>query len=188
MAANATSPLVLGSPVIPAVIYAHLIPNSFYSTFYYVNLIGITVNNTPLAYPAGTFDINSTSGIGGFIIDTGTTLTQLYSETYGILKNAISGLITYPFTTGYTDFDLCYNIAGVTSPVFPKVVFQFANLDVPMPSDNVFLLVDTAGTDYCMFIVDAGPGLSIFGNVQQQNFNVVYDLVNARVGFTPTKC
>ncbi|CAM6111302.1 unnamed protein product [Calypogeia fissa] len=32
------------------------------------------------------------------------------------------------------------------------------------------------------------PGNSIFGNVQQQNFEIAYDIVNSQVGFAATTC
>ncbi|CAI0403926.1 unnamed protein product [Linum tenue] len=34
----------------------------------------------------------------------------------------------------------------------------------------------------------SSSGMSIFGNIQQQNFMVLYDLAKESLSFTPTQC
>ncbi len=81
-----TSPLLLGDPAVtsapPGVVYTPIQANPFNPTYYYLNLTGISVAGTPVKYPAGTFAIDSTSGSGGLIIDSGTTLTYLATDGY----------------------------------------------------------------------------------------------------------
>jgi hypothetical protein len=78
--------LLLGDPAVtsapPGVAYTPIQANPFYPTYYYLNLTGISVAGTPVKYPDGTFTIDSTSGNGGLIIDSGTTLTYLATDGY----------------------------------------------------------------------------------------------------------
>lgn len=46
-------------------------------TFYYVTMVGITVEGVDLGIPASTFAINPTDSSGGVIFDSGTTFTTL---------------------------------------------------------------------------------------------------------------
>ncbi|CAM6089608.1 unnamed protein product [Calypogeia fissa] len=189
-ATNRTSPLLLGSAGSLKLSYTPLTANRFHPTFYYVNLVGITVNNQRVAYPNGTFTIDPTDGYGGLLLDSGTTITQLFDAAYTPFKAAMSAAISYPPLGGIDGFDLCYDTSTVASPVFPAVVFKLDKVDLAMPSDNIFLPVDTLGLIYCMFIAQAGvnSAISIFGNVQQQNFQIAFDIVNAQVGFAHTTC
>ncbi|CAM6095989.1 unnamed protein product [Calypogeia fissa] len=183
-----TSPLLLGSAGSAVLTYTPLVSNLVNPTFYYVNLVGITVNAVPVAYPPGTFTIDPTTGEGGLVLDSGTTLSQLFDAAYVPFRAAIAAAVTYP-TVSVSGIDLCYDTSSVVSPVFPAVVFQLENVNLAMPADNIFLPVDNQGT-YCMFVADAGANsvLSIFGNVQQQNFEIAYDVVNSQVGFAQTTC
>lgn len=52
-ATDETSPLLLGSLGSASYIYTPLIANDLNPTFYYVNLLGIAVDGTQVAYPAG---------------------------------------------------------------------------------------------------------------------------------------
>ncbi|CAM6112348.1 unnamed protein product [Calypogeia fissa] len=182
-----TSALVLGDPAGGSYGYTALVFNSANPSFYYVNLEGIAVDGTPLSIPSGTFAIDS-SGNGGFIFDSGTTITQLQMGAYTPLLNKVKSLIDYTTVDGSSDnLDACYH-PGVASPSWPTVTFQFGGVDAVLPGDNLFLLMDNDG-NYCMAIQGSPFAFGIYGNVQQQNFNIKYDIGGNQVGISgPTTC
>jgi hypothetical protein len=183
-----TSQLVFGSTGSSPLTYTPLVTNNFNPTFYYVSVTGISVGGSPLSYPSSAFAFTSSGG-GGMILDSGTTLTQMDTRAYDPLVQSLDSLITYPKVDGSSaGFDLCYDLSGVTNAAFPEVVFQFSGgLEVSLPANNIFLQVDN-NPDFCLAIQGSNLGLSIFGNVQQQNFQIAYDRANKRVGFAPAGC
>lgn len=165
--------------------YTPLVFNAAIPTFYYVNLNGISVNGVPLSIPAGTFSLDS-AGDGGFILDSGTTVTQLQNAAYTPLLTKVQSLISYPAIDGSSvGLDACYTVGS--NPTWPSVTFKFQGVDVVLPGDNLFLRMDSQGS-YCMAIQDSGSSFGIYGNVQQQNFNIKYDIGSSRIGFSSTTC
>jgi len=56
-----------------------------------------------------------------------------------------------------------------------------------LPTGNTFLTFEENIT--CLAFMSAGDfPLAILGNIQQQNFDIVYDLENKRIGFKPADC
>ncbi|CAM6107911.1 unnamed protein product [Calypogeia fissa] len=168
--------------------YTPLIVNNAFPTFYYVGLTAILVNGIPLSIPAGTFAIDSQGG-GGTIVDSGTTFTQFQAAAYTPLLNKVKSLITYPKVNGSSiGLDACYR-PGTPTPIWPIVTLRLPGVDMVLPGDNLFLLEDNSG-DYCMAIMSSGSSrLGIIGSVQQQNFNIKFDLANNLLGlFGPTTC
>jgi hypothetical protein len=68
------------------------------------------------------------------------------------------------------------------------MVFHFANADVVLPIENLFLLADVTGPILCLAMADNFLSISIFGNVQQQNNLVVFDLEKNQIGFKSITC
>ncbi|KAL2634085.1 hypothetical protein R1flu_005564 [Riccia fluitans] len=186
-AKSKTSPLYFGSVSVSGLQYTPLIRNPYNPTFYYVEVVGILVADQPLSYPSGTFAIDS-NGNGGFILDSGTTITQLPENAYKPLLSALKSRINYPVVDGSRiGFDLCYDLSGQSQATVPSVVFQFRGVNLDLPGNNIFLQVDNAGT-FCLAMAGSPFALGIFGNVQQQNFQVVHDRANGRVGFAAKTC
>ncbi|GLJ54403.1 hypothetical protein SUGI_1168440 [Cryptomeria japonica] len=167
-------------------------PN-YFSTYYYLNLDGISVGGTTIKYPASTFLVDS-SGNGGLIIDSGTTLTYLPDPAYkpflAAVKSSIKAKSVNASSTGGTD--LCYE-STVPISKFPPIAFHFAgNATFNVPPGNSFLSVeDDRGRELqCLAYSSAGPkgSLSIFGNTQQQNYNIVFDMGKTELSFAPAIC
>lgn len=80
---NKTSPMYIGDSAAAGsdIAYTPLLNNIVNPSFYYVGLTGISVAGKAVNYPAGTFSID-TSGQGGFILDSGTTLTYLNTAAF----------------------------------------------------------------------------------------------------------
>ena len=61
-------------------------------TFYYVPMVGITIDGDDLGLSASAFQIDPDTGNGGVMVDSGTTLTQLSSDVY----NTVLQVINFP--------------------------------------------------------------------------------------------
>ncbi|KAL3684288.1 hypothetical protein R1sor_002310 [Riccia sorocarpa] len=186
--ATDSSPLIFGEDAVATgsslkLKYTPLIRNPTADTFYYVKLNGILVNGQKVGIPSGAFDLKR-NGQGGLILDSGTTLTYLIQSAYTPFLSKLKSFIKYPQVDARQyGLDLCYDLSKVEQPVLPAVTFQFQGVDVVLPPNNVFLTVDEKGTTCLAF---AGTSdLSIFGNIQQQNFYYLYDVANERVGIAP---
>lgn len=59
------------------------------NTFYYISVKGISVGTTLANIPKGTFDIRE-DGSGGFIIDSGTTLTYLSPTAFDAVAKVLN--------------------------------------------------------------------------------------------------
>ncbi len=150
-------------------------------------MTGISVGGDLLSIPAHVFQLDA-SGDGGVIIDSGTSVTRLANAAYIAMRDAFRAATKkLTSTTGFSLFDTCYDLVGMTTVDVPTVTLHFQNgADMDLPASNYLIPVDNSNT-YC-FAFAGTTGPSIIGNVQQQGFRVVYDNVNYQVGFLPGQC
>ena len=98
-----TSALLFGDaamPTLPDVKYLPLLTNPKVATFYFVQLLGITVGDTRLNISSAVFDIDRVGG-ARTIFDSGTTVTQLAKPAYvEVTKQSIHELMTGAITAG----------------------------------------------------------------------------------------
>lgn len=195
---TATSPIIFGEDAMPtnsSTVYTPLLSpfNTSQVPFYYLNLQGISVGGENLSIPASALRIDN-AGNGGCIFDSGTTFTTLTDGAYDPLYNEVRMAITYPIVDlqEETGFDLCYDITGQSTLQYPDVVFQFENADFSLPFDNTFQIFSTGSSPgssmYMCLAMMGGAGMNIFGNTQQQNFQIVYEVDELRVGWVPANC
>uniref|UniRef100_A0A0D6QUA2 nepenthesin n=1 Tax=Araucaria cunninghamii TaxID=56994 RepID=A0A0D6QUA2_ARACU len=180
-----TSPLIIGSAAglnAKTFGFTPLIKNSVHETFYYLSLEGISVGNKALDIPAGTFELDS-GGSGGIIIDSGTTITYLKQSGYDAVKQGLDSAVSLPQADGSSvGFDLCYTSAAAA---FPSITFHFKGADYVLAKEN-YLYHDSTGV-VCLAMMPSSD-LSIFGNFQQQNFQILYDLDSSTLSFAPAVC
>lgn len=166
-----------------------LIKNPSQPSFYYLSLEGISVGGKLLDIEKDTFSIKE-DGSGGLIIDSGTTITYLEHKGFDVLKkefvSQMKGILSVD-NSGSQAMDLCFNLPKGTETVqVPKLVFHFKGADLELPPEN-YILSDSDLGVLCL-AMGASSGMSIFGNIQQQNLLVVHDLENERLSFVPTQC
>lgn len=168
--------------------FTPLLTNPRLDTFYYVELLGISVGGTPVSgISASHFKLDQT-GNGGVIIDCGTSVTRLNRPAYIALRDAFrAGASSLKSAPEFSLFDTCYDLSGKTTVKVPTVVLHFRGADVSLPASNYLIPVDGSGR-FCFAFAGTTSGLSIIGNIQQQGFRVVYDLAGSRVGFSPRGC
>ncbi|CAN4075827.1 unnamed protein product [Withania somnifera] len=157
------------------------------STFYYLNMKGISVGNKTAAYRASPISPPASDhDKGNIIIDSGTTLTFVPDAFY---LNFASLMMESINATKKDDpsrtFNLCYEPNKDGTIDVPKIVAHFTNADLELSPSSVFALVDEGLV--CMTIVP-GNLIAIFGNLLQSNFLIGYDLVANKASFKPTDC
>jgi hypothetical protein len=160
------------------------------STYYYLNLKGISLGTTALSIPPNAFSLNA-DGTGGLIIDSGTTITSLVDAAYQQVRAAIVSLVTLPTTTdgsAATGLDLCFALPSPTSapPAMPSMTLHFDGADMVLPADNYMILDSRV---WCLAMQNQTDGeMSTLGNYQQQNIHILYDVGQETLSFAPTKC
>ncbi|EEE64882.1 hypothetical protein OsJ_19741 [Oryza sativa Japonica Group] len=161
------------------------------ATFYYVHLLGFSVGGARVkGVSQSDLRLNPTTGRGGVILDSGTSVTRLARPVYEAVRDAFRaaavGLRVSP--GGFSLFDTCYNLSGRRVVKVPTVSMHLAGgASVALPPENYLIPVDTSGT-FCFAMAGTDGGVSIIGNIQQQGFRVVFDGDAQRVGFVPKSC
>uniref|UniRef100_A0A2N9IN78 Peptidase A1 domain-containing protein n=1 Tax=Fagus sylvatica TaxID=28930 RepID=A0A2N9IN78_FAGSY len=166
-----------------------LTQNPSQPSFYYLSLEGISVGDTRLDIDKSTFELQD-DGTGGLIIDSGTTLTYIDGNAFDALKKEFTSQTKLPVdNSGVSGLDLCFTLPSDTTDIeVPKLVFHFDGGDLDLPVEN-YIVADSSTGLLCLAMGSSGSsGMSIFGNIQQQNFLVVHDLVKESLSFIPTQC
>ncbi|XP_062214298.1 aspartyl protease family protein 2-like [Phragmites australis] len=171
--------------------FTPMVKNPRMETFYYVQLIGISVGGARVPGVAESdLRLNPSTGRGGVIVDSGTSVTRLARPAYSALRDAFraaaAGLRLSP--GGFSLFDTCYDLGGRKVVKVPTLSMHFAGgAEAALPPENYLIPVDTTGT-FCFAFAGTDGGVSIVGNIQQQGFRVVFDGDGQRVGFAPKGC
>lgn len=173
-----------GSRVSSSVKFTPLATISQGDSFYGINIEGISVAGTKLSISRSIF-----SNAPG-IIDSGTVITRLPPTAYSALSSAFKKLMTkYPAAPALSILDTCYDFSKYKSVAIPKVSFYFSsgtNVDLE-PSG---ILYAASASQVCLAFAGNGDDTDvlIYGNVQQQSFEVVYDVAGMKLGFGPKGC
>ncbi|KAH7841175.1 hypothetical protein Vadar_026656 [Vaccinium darrowii] len=153
-------------------------------SFYFIDVVAIKVAEQTLSISPSVFSSSGT------IIDSGTTFTRLQPEAYAALRTSFQQHMTnYTMTQGAGPFDTCYDFSGHDTVVVPTITFVFAGY-VEVPLDFFGILVTTSQTQGCLAFIgnmDASED-GIFGNLQQQTLDVVYDVAGGKLGFGARGC
>ncbi|XP_059071327.1 aspartic proteinase nepenthesin-1-like [Cryptomeria japonica] len=88
---------------------------------------------------------------------------------------------------GSGGLDLCYHTSSAHLTL-PTLVFNFkGGVDYELPADNFF--IQASENLLCLAMLGEPSGNpSIFGNIQQQNFHILYNKAQNTLSFKPTKC
>ncbi|RLN24688.1 protein ASPARTIC PROTEASE IN GUARD CELL 2-like [Panicum miliaceum] len=171
--------------------FTPMVRNPRMETFYYVQLVGISVGGARVPGVAESdLRLDPSTGRGGVIVDSGTSVTRLARPAYSALRDAFrgaaAGLRLSP--GGFSLFDTCYDLGGRKVVKVPTVSMHFAGgAEAALPPENYLIPVDSRGT-FCFAFAGTDGGVSIIGNIQQQGFRVVFDGDGQRVGFAPKGC
>ncbi|KAI9114655.1 hypothetical protein K1719_014353 [Acacia pycnantha] len=165
-------------------------------TFYYVQIKSVMVGGEVLKIPKETWLVSADEeggGGGGTIIDSGTTLTYFAEPAYQIIKEAfmkkIKGYSMVVEEGLHLPLKPCYNVSGFEAIELPDFGIMFEDGAVwDFPVENYFIEIEPGGVVCLAILGTPHSALSIIGNYQQQNFHILYDLKNSRLGYAPVNC
>uniref|UniRef100_A0A0E0FR73 Peptidase A1 domain-containing protein n=1 Tax=Oryza nivara TaxID=4536 RepID=A0A0E0FR73_ORYNI len=157
--------------------------------FYAVTVKGVSVAGELLKIPRAVWDVEQG---GGAILDSGTSLTMLAKPAYRAVVAALSKRLAGLPRVTMDPFDYCYNWTSpsgsdVAAPL-PMLAVHFAGsarLEPPAKS----YVIDAAPGVKCIGLQEGPwPGLSVIGNILQQEHLWEYDLKNRRLRFKRSRC
>ncbi|GJW13911.1 aspartyl protease family protein 2 [Tanacetum coccineum] len=169
--------------------YTPLQANPLSSTFYYISVQSVYVDNVKLRISPTVWNIDK-MGNGGTIIDSGTTLTFLPDPAYRHVVAAFRRRVKLPTPDGAPpNFDLCYNVSGVSRLSLPRLSFKLVGNSLFSPAVGNYF-IDTAEDVKCLALqsVTSPGGLSVIGNLMQQGFLFEFDIGKSQLGFSHTGC
>lgn len=164
--------------------YTKLSTNAQLPSFYFIDTVGISVGGQKLSIPTTVFSN------AGTLIDSGTVITRLPATAYVALRTAFRKLMSkYPTAPAVSILDTCYDLSGLSTVAIPKISFFFSG-GVEMDVDASGILYAGSISQVCLALAgnEDDSNLAIFGNVQQQTFNIVYDVAGGMLGFGPGGC
>ncbi|XP_009760965.1 aspartyl protease family protein 2 [Nicotiana tabacum] len=158
-------------------------------TFYYVQIKSVIVGGEVLNIPEETWNL-STEGVGGTIIDSGTTLSYFAEPAYEIIKQAfVNKVKRYPILDDFPILKPCYNVSGVEKLELPSFGIVFGDGAIwTFPVENYFIKLEPEDIVCLAILGTPHSAMSIIGNYQQQNFHILYDTKRSRLGFAPRRC
>ncbi|XP_061995117.1 aspartyl protease family protein At5g10770-like [Rosa rugosa] len=169
-----------------AVKYTRFTTLSLNSEFYGIDVAGINVNGKKLSIPASVFSSPGT------IIDSGTVISRLPSTAYTALRDAFRAAMTsYPLVPGPDKLlDTCYDLSSYPKVTYPKIEFVFGDgVTLELDATGIVYLVNGLKQVCLAFAGNDDPNdIAIFGNTQQKNMEVLYDVAGGRIGFAPGGC
>ncbi|KAL5972282.1 hypothetical protein ACLOJK_041535 [Asimina triloba] len=164
--------------------YTTLLTDQNNPSFYFLDLIAISVGGIKLAIPQSVF---STAGT---LIDSGTVITRLPPSAYQTLRSAFrKAMSKYPSAPALSILDTCFDLSGYSSITVPKIALLFrgdVQIDVPFTG----ILLGSGQSQICLAFAGNtdSTDTAIIGNKQQQTLDVVYDVARDRMGFGAGGC
>ncbi|KMZ65535.1 Eukaryotic aspartyl protease family protein [Zostera marina] len=181
--------------------YTPMIDNPKHPHYYSVGLRAISIGDLRIQADNRLSTIDG-DGNGGLVIDSGTTFTMLPSKMYEKVKDEFAktmvgnGYLRSTQMEDATGLSPCYHHGrGNGKRRVPKLVLHFSgNASLTLPRRNYYMGLTRGGKHAgCLMLInggdetDDGPAGTL-GNIQQQGFEVVYDLEGGRVGFARKEC
>ncbi|XP_051125918.1 aspartyl protease family protein At5g10770-like [Andrographis paniculata] len=152
-------------------------------TLYFLKLTAISVSGRPLPLAASAYSVPT-------IIDSGTTISRLAAPVYDALRKELVRIISSKFQVAeaFSILDACFKggagqIATAVPPV--NLIFQ-GGAELTLAPENVIIEVVKGTT--CLSFAATTRENAIIGNQQQQTFEIIYDITNSKIGFSPRGC
>ena len=164
--------------------YTRMIPNPQLSTFYFLNLTGVSVGGVTLQ--------DSSFGKDGMLIDSGTVITRLPPTIYKALKaEFLKQFSSFPSAPAFSILDTCFNLSAYQEVDVPTIKLQFENnAEMNVDITGVFYFVKTDASQVCLALASLSfeDEIGIIANYQQRNQRVIYDTKGSKLGFAKESC
>lgn len=185
---NLVNYLTFGNTTVPPHMHYTQLVLGTMNPFYAVNVVGISVGGIMLDIPAQVFDVK---GVGGFIIDSGSSLTFLTEPAYKPVMAALTSPLAN-FTKedfGFGPLEFCFGVTeSFNESLVPKLEFHFGDGAQFVPPIKSYVIAAADGVRCLGFASTGWPGTSVIGNIMQQNYLWEFDLAAKRLGFGASAC
>lgn len=158
-------------------------------SLYFLQLVGISVAGNKLNISSEVFTSVGT------IIDSGTVVSHLPGKAYAALSSAFNhSMVGYPRATPPRGevLDTCFVVNRGRTMVIPSVTFHFAGgTDVELDKSGIgWTSEDNNNNIWCLgFTASKLDGdLTIIGNTQQREMEILYDIDAGKIGFGQKSC
>ncbi|KAL5989893.1 hypothetical protein ACLOJK_010788 [Asimina triloba] len=167
--------------------YATLYANEVIRPYYYVDVMGISVDGVMLDIPPIVWDLRS---MGGAILDCGSTLTYLPEQAYRPLMNALMEGLKGFERVKFAPFEFCFSTKkGFTDDMAPKMVWHWGeSVRFEPPVKNYLIEVEDTETRCAGLMPLDWPNETLIGNIMQQGHHWEFDYMNGVLGFRPSPC
>ncbi|XP_062206506.1 aspartic proteinase NANA, chloroplast-like [Phragmites australis] len=189
-AVSSSSKTACGSSAAPGARQTPLLLDHRMHPFYAVTVNGISVDGELLKIPRLVWDVERG---GGAIVDSGTSLTVLARPAYRTVVAALSKKLAGLPRVTMDPFDYCYNWTSPSSGedltvAVPKLAVHFAGSARLEPPSKSYV-IDAAPGVKCIGVQEGEwPGVSVIGNILQQEHLWEFDLKNRRLRFKRSRC
>lgn len=160
------------------------------SPFYALNLVGMSVGGVPLNISSQVWAVRNGPTQTGTILDSGSSLTSLPEPAYKPLVAALKPALSR-FKRLHLDLeplDYCFDATGFDESVIPRLAIHFAGGAHLVPPVKSYIIAAADGVRCLGIISGAWPGISVIGNIMQQNHLWVFDLQSSKLGFVSSAC
>ncbi|CAK9179684.1 unnamed protein product [Ilex paraguariensis] len=158
------------------------------SAFYAVNVKGVSIGGIMLKIPSEVWDVN---GVGGTILDSGSSLTFLTLPAYRPIMAALEVSLVKFENLRLLDvgpLEYCFNSSGFYESLVPRLAFHFADGARFRPHVKSYVIDAAEGVKCLGFVSTIWPGASVIGNILQQNHLWEFDLIRNKLGFASSTC
>uniref|UniRef100_A0ACD5W207 Uncharacterized protein n=1 Tax=Avena sativa TaxID=4498 RepID=A0ACD5W207_AVESA len=158
--------------------------------FYDVSVKAVSVAGEFLKIPRTVWDVETG---GGVILDSGTSLTVLAKPAYRAVVAALGKRLAGIPRVILDPFEYCYNWTSPTTGEdidvdLPKLAVHFAGKARLEPPGKSYV-IDAAPGVKCIGVQEGPwPGVSVIGNILQQEHLWEFDLKNRRLRFQRSRC
>lgn len=165
--------------------YTKMVPNPQLSTFYFLNLTGISIGDVALQDPKSFAN-------AGILIDSGTVITRLAPSIYKAVKAEFQKQFSgFPSAPEFSILDTCFNLSGYDEVNIPTIKLHFeGNAYLTVDVTGILYFVKTDASQVCLALASLSyeDEIGIIGNYQQKNQRVIYDTKQSKLGFAGETC
>ncbi|KAG9448090.1 hypothetical protein H6P81_014218 [Aristolochia fimbriata] len=166
--------------------YANLLVSRPSDPFYAVEVDGLSIDGDMLPIPRSVWNIELD---GGVIIDSGTSLTSLVEPAYEAVMTVLTKSLARLPLVEEPPFEFCFDdTQGFDEATVPRLAVHFRGGATFFPAVKSYVVSVADGVRCIGFMSTPAPGLSLIGNILQQNFLWQFDVAHGRLGFQASEC
>ncbi|XP_026430806.1 aspartic proteinase nepenthesin-2-like [Papaver somniferum] len=165
-----------------------MVRTNFVTSYYYLNLVGISVGGDRVPIPSSEFEINQDDQTSGCIIDSGAPWTTMYRNIFDRVAQSVEDYFLSNNgmrRAGFTGSWVCFIPILGKEYTKPIIIFHFEQADYVV-SETWF---ERQG-NICLAMVssDSNTPAVLLGAFQQVNKRILYDNMDMSLSFVDENC